>query len=164
MEKNIDIALLGLLERDSSLSEKELAIALSIPEKEVKTELTKLKEQGYIVGYQAIINWDKFDDEKANALIEVKATPQNGVGFEKIAHEIAKFEEVSAIYLMSGGFDFSVFIERKTMKEISAFVFDKLATVPGVTSTATHFILKKYKDHNIDMEPVDPDKRLVNIL
>jgi DNA-binding Lrp family transcriptional regulator len=164
METNIDIALLNLLERDSSLSEKELAMALSISEKAVKEKMTKLREQGYIIGYQAVVNWGKFDDEKASALIEVKATPQKGVGFEKIAHEIAKFSEVSAIYLMSGGFDFSVFIERKTMKEISAFVFDKLATVPGVTSTATHFILKKYKDHNIDMEPEDEDKRLVNIL
>lgn len=164
MKKEDQEKLLEFLEKDSTVSAEELSTQMNVPLEEIAPAIAKLESEGLICGYQAVVNWSKENDEKADALIEVKVTPQKGLGFDKIAHEIAKFDEVSAIYLMSGGYDFAVMLERKSMKEISKFVFEKLATLPSIASTATHFILKKYKDHKTILDGEESDKRIERML
>lgn len=158
------VKILELLEKDSSLTDEEIASLIGEEPKAVTNQIKQLKKDGFIVGYQAVINWGKENEEKADALIEVKVSPQKDKGFDAIAHDIAKFDEVSAVYLMSGGYDFAVMLERKTMKEISKFVFEKLATLPSISGTSTHFILRKYKDHKIVMDDGEKDRRVERIL
>ena len=160
MDNTKVVKILELLEKDSSLTDEEIGSLIGEKAADVTAEVKRLTKEGFICGYQAVIDWGKVQDELASALIEVKVTPQKGIGFDKVAHEISKFDEVSAVYLMSGGYDFAVMLERKSMKEISAFVFEKLATLPSISSTATHFILRKYKDHKIILDKEDEDKRV----
>ena len=151
--------ILKLLENNARLSVKEIAEELNIKEKEVVKLIGELEADKVICGYNAIINWDKITEEKCNALIEVKVTPQRGTGFDRIADRISRFYEVDSIYLISGGYDFMVIINGKSMKEVSSFVFNKLATIDYIQSTATHFVLKKYKDHGVDLQDKKSDKR-----
>ena len=151
--------ILELLEKNAKLSIKEIAEELDIKEKEALHLVGELEADHVICGYAAIINWDKITEEKCNALIEVKVTPQRGTGFDRIADRISRFDEVDSIYLISGGYDFMVIINGKSMKEVSSFVFNKLATIDYVQSTATHFVLKKYKDHGVLLEDKKIDKR-----
>lgn len=157
MEKKIE--LLSLLEKDSRLKEEELSKLLGIPQTEVDAIIKELEKEGVIRGYTAIINWEKVSEEKVNALIEVKAVPTRGFGFDKLANRIAKFDEVDSIYLTSGGFDFMIEIKGRSMREVSAFVFEKLSTLEDVHSTSTHFLLKKYKDHGVMLESENKDIR-----
>ena len=152
-------AILRLLENNARMSAKEIANELNIKEKEVIRLIGELEADKVICGYNAIINWDKVNDEKVDALIELKVTPQRGTGFDRIANRIAKFDEVDSVYLLSGGYDFMVEIKGRSMKEVSQFVFDKLATLDTVQSTATHFVLKKFKDHGISFEDKPKEKR-----
>ena len=151
--------ILELLEKNAKLSIKEIAEELDIKEKDALQLVGELEADHVICGYSAIINWDKITEEKCNALIEVKVTPQRGTGFDRIADRISRFDEVDSIYLISGGYDFMVIINGKSMKEVSSFVFNKLATIDYVQSTATHFVLKKYKDHGVLLEDKKIDKR-----
>ena len=151
--------LLELLEKNAKMSVKEIAEYLSISQKEVIKEIAELEADKVICGYSTIINWDKITEEKCNALIEVKVTPQRGTGFDRIADRIARSEEVDSVYLMSGGYDFTVVVNGKSMKEVSSFVFNKLATIDYIQSTATHFVLKKYKDHGVQIQDKPTDKR-----
>lgn len=153
--------ILEALEKDSRIDFKTLAITLGIEEAVLIDEIFKMEKEGIICGYHTLINWDKVGKEVVTALIEVKVTPQRGQGFDTIANRIAKYHEVTSVYLMSGGFDFMVLLEGKSMKEIAKFVFDKLATLDSVLSTATHFILKKYKDHGFSLEEDKQDKRML---
>ena len=121
-----------------------------------------MEQEHIICGYHTLINWDNTSEEKVTALIEVKVTPQRGMGFDKIAERIYQYNEVNAVYLMSGAFDFAVFIEGKTMKEVALFVSSKLSTLDSVLSTSTHFVLKKYKDHGtVLVEEVQDERMLV---
>ena len=121
-----------------------------------------MEKEHIICGYHTLINWDNTSEEKVTALIEVKVTPQRGMGFDKIAERIYQYNEVNAVYLMSGAFDFAVFIEGKTMKEVALFVSSKLSTLDSVLSTSTHFVLKKYKDHGtVLVEEVQDERMLV---
>ncbi len=151
--------LLSIIERNSRMSASELAVLLGTTEDEVKIELKKLEEEGIICGYHTLIDWEKTSLEKVNALIEVRVTPQRGQGFDKIAQRIYNYPEVRAVYLISGGYDLLVTLEEKTLKEISNFVTDKLSTLESVLSTATHFILKKYKDHGTILDKKEKDER-----
>lgn len=153
--------LLSIIEKNSRIGVKELAVLLGAEEIDVANEIAKLEADGIICGYHTLINWDKTSIEKVTALIEVKVTPQRGQGFDKIAERIYKYPEVRAVYLISGGFDLLVILEEKTLKEIANFVSDKLSTIDSVLSTATHFILKKYKDHGIMLSEKYEDKREV---
>ncbi len=145
-------AILSLLEKNSKLTFAEIAEHTGISEKEVIDTIKVLEEESVICGYNTLINWDKTEREFVTALIEVKVTPQRGNGFDKIAERIYSLEEVKAVYLMSGGFDLTVIIEAKSLKDIAFFVSDKLSPINAVTSTATHFVLKKYMDHGIILE------------
>lgn len=153
--------LLAIVEKNSRIDTKELAVLLGVQEIDIINELQKLQEDGIICGFHTLINWEKTDIEKVTALIEVKVTPQRGQGFDTIAERIYKYPEVRAVYLISGGFDLLVILEEKSLKEIANFVSDKLSTIDSVLSTATHFILKKYKDHGIMLSEKYEDKREV---
>ena len=151
--------ILMLLEKNAKMSVKEISDNLNVSQKEVIKEIAELEADKVICGYSTIINWDKITEEKCNALIEVKVTPQRGTGFDRIADRIARFEEVDSVYLMSGGYDFTVVVNGKSMKEVSSFVFNKLATIDYIQSTATHFVLKKYKDHGVKLLDKTFDRR-----
>ena len=153
--------LLSILEKNSRIDFKELAVLLGAEEATVLEEITKLEKEGVICGYHTLINWEKTSIEKVNALIEVKVTPQRGQGFDRIAERIYNYPEVRAVYLISGGYDLLVTLEEKTLKEIANFVSDKLSTLDSVLSTATHFILKKYKDHGTIINEQKVDEREV---
>lgn len=149
------------LELNSRIDLHDLAIMLGIEETELANEIAAMEEDKVICGYHTLINWDKTSKEVVTALIEVKVSPQRGIGFDMIAERIANFPEVTSAYLMSGGFDFMVLIEGKSMKEVARFVFDKLSTLESVLSTSTHFVLKKYKDHGVDLVKKKKDERMM---
>ena len=151
--------ILELLEKNAKVSIEDIASELNASKDDVIKAIGELEADKVICGYSTIINWDKITDQKCNALIEVKVTPQRGTGFDRIADRISRFDEVDSIYLISGGYDFMVIINGKSMKEVSSFVFNKLATIDYVQSTATHFVLKKYKDHGVLLEDKKADKR-----
>ena len=159
MELVMKEAILKLLENNARMSPKDISEELNISEQEVVKAIGELEADKVICGYNTIINWDKVTEEKCTALIEVKVTPQRGTGFDRIADRIARFDEVDSVYLLSGGYDFMVIINGKSMKEVSSFVFNKLATIDYIQSTATHFVLKKYKDHGIQLQDKPSDKR-----
>ena len=148
--------ILRLLEKNSRIDIKEIAILVGKTEAEVANEIAQMEKEGIIRGYYTLINWDNTNDERVSALIEVKVTPQRGIGFDKIAERISKFDEVKSVYLMSGGFDFTVILE-----EIAQFVTSKLSTLDEVLNTATHFVLKKYKDYGVTMMEEHKDERML---
>ena len=139
--------ILRLLENNSRIDLREAAILVGAQEAEVANAIADMEKEKIICGYYTLIDWDKTSEERVTALIEVRVTPQRGSGFDDIAERIMKYDEVKAVYLMSGGFDFTVIIEEKTMKEIAQFVTSKLSTLDSILNTATHFVLKKYKDY-----------------
>ena len=141
--------LLELLEQDCTQSPAQLAAQAGMTEAEAKDELRRLEEEGVILGYQAVIDWDRVKRENVTALIEVKVTPQSLAGFDRIAERIYQYEEVESCYLMSGDFDMTVIISGRTLREVANFVTQKLSTIDAVQSTATHFILKKYKENHL---------------
>ena len=153
--------LLSIIEKNSRIDFSELAVLLGASEGDVLKELESLEKEGVICGYHTLINWEKTTIEKVMALIEVKVTPQRGRGFDNIAERIYNYPEVKAVYLISGGYDLLVILEEKTLKEIAGFVSDKLSTLDSVLSTATHFILKKYKDHGTILNKESKDEREV---
>ena len=140
--------ILEILEQNSRYSDEEIAVMLGKSVEEVREAIRDYEERNIIAGYTALINWENTGSETVTALIQVKITPQRGEGFDKVAERIYKFDKVKACYLMSsGGFDLTVVVEGKTMKEVAMFVSGSLACQEYVTGTATHFVLKKYKDH-----------------
>ncbi|EHO52532.1 MULTISPECIES: Lrp/AsnC family transcriptional regulator [Lachnoanaerobaculum] len=151
--------ILSVIEKNSRIDIEELAILLGEDETAIANEIADMEKEGVICGYHTLINWDKTNNEKVNALIEVRVTPQKGMGFDNIAERIYQFSEVNAVYLMSGSFDFTVFIEGRTMRDVAQFVSDKLAPMDSVLSTATHFVLKKYKDHGTILSAKKKDER-----
>ena len=151
--------ILSVIEKNSRIDIAELAILLGEDETAIANEIADMEKEGVICGYHTLINWDKTNNEKVNALIEVRVTPQKGMGFDNIAERIYQFSEVNAVYLMSGSFDFTVFIEGRTMRDVAQFVSDKLAPMDSVLSTATHFVLKKYKDHGTILSAKKKDER-----
>ncbi len=151
--------ILSVIEKNSRIDIKELAILLGLNEIDVANELKALEDEGVICGYHTLIDWEKTSLEKVNALIEVRVTPQRGQGFDTIAERIYQYPEVSAVYLISGGYDLLVSLEGKSLKDISLFVSDKLSTLDTVLSTATHFVLKKYKDHGTILVSNKNDER-----
>ena len=151
--------ILKTIEKNSRISMKELAILLGKEELDVANEVAAMEAEGVICGYHTLINWEQTSLEKVNALIEVRVTPQRGQGFDNIAERIYKYPEVDAVYLISGGYDLLVSLEGKSLKEISSFVSDKLSTLDSVLSTATHFVLKKYKDHGTILSKKEEDER-----
>ena len=152
-------ALLKLLENNATLTAEQLAVALDTDVETVRSAISELEQNGTILGYKTIIDWEKTDREAVSAMIDVKLTPQKGRGFDRVAERIYNYPEVKSVYLMSGANDLSVLIEGKTMKEVAFFVSQKLATIDGVISTATHFVLHKYKDTGVLYDAPEIDER-----
>lgn len=155
--------LLHLLAKDSRLSVKDMAVMLDSTEEEIQKTLAEMEADGVICGYPTLINWDNTEFEHVAALIEVKVSPERGRGFYKVAERIYQFEEVESLYLMSGGFDLMVIIDGKSMKEVARFVSAKLSPMESVISTATHFILKRYKDYGLSLieGKVEDERQLI---
>ena len=153
--------ILNIIEKNSRVDTGELAVRLGTTEAAVVEEMARMENEGIICGYHTMINWEKTSDEKVTALIEVRVTPQRGEGFDHIAERIYKYPEVKSVYLISGGYDLLITLEGKTLKEVSTFVSDKLSTLESVLSTATYFILKKYKDHGTIMAKAQKDERMM---
>ena len=153
--------ILSYLEKNSKMDPREIAILLGTEPDVVENEIRKMEEEKIICGYHTMIDWDKTSSEMVTALIEVRVTPQRGQGFDSIAERIYKYPEVRSVYLISGGYDLMVILEGKTLKEVSQFVTDKLSTLDSVLSTATHFILKKYKDHGTIFDQKIKDERML---
>lgn len=151
--------LLSIIEKNSRIDLKELAVILGVRETDVVNELEDMEKEGVICGYHTLVNWEKTSNEKVTALIEVRVTPQRGQGFDSMAERIYRYPEVRSVYLISGGFDLMVILEGKTLREVSSFVSDKLSTLDRVLSTSTHFILKKYKDHGTIFVEKNEDER-----
>lgn len=154
--------ILNILDKDKkSISLAKLAQMLGTEEQEVADSLKKLEKENVIVGYKTIINWEKTERDVVTALIELRITPQRGEGFDRVAERIYKYPQVKALYLMSGAYDLAVTIEGKSMKEVALFVAQKLAPMDSIISTATHFVLKKYKEEGIVFKDDEKDTRQV---
>ena len=157
--------LLRIIERNSRIDLKDLAVLLGTQEIDIVNELQALEEEGIICGYHTMINWDKFDDEKVTALIGVKISPVRGEGFDRISTRISKFDEVKSVFLMSGSSnDLILTIEGESLKEVSHFVYEKIAPMDTVVSTATYFVLKKYKDHHMIMSGEQGEDERIQIM
>lgn len=141
--------LLKLLEDNARLSDEQLGMMLGKETGEIREMIERFEAERVVLGYKAIIDWDKTEREYVSAMIELKVTPQRDKGFGAIAKKITNFPEVQSVYLMSGSFDIMVLIEGRTMKEVALFVAEKLAPMESITSTATHFVLRKYKDKGV---------------
>ena len=153
--------ILTFIEKNSRINLKELAVMLGSDEVTVANEISEMEQEQVICGYHTMIDWDKTGVETVTALIEVRVTPQRGQGFDSIAERIYNYPEVKSVYLISGGYDLMVILEGKTLREVSSFVSDKLSTLDTVLSTATHFILKKYKDHGTIFAKKNKDERML---
>ena len=153
--------ILRAIEKNSKVSIDELAIMLGASKEEVESCMKEMEAEGIMCGYPTLIDWDKVTPDKLTALIEVKVTPQRGEGFDKIAERIYKFEEVESVYLMSGGFDLTVIIRGRSMVEVARFVSEKLAPMEAILSTATHFVLRRYKENGIVMKQDSKDERMI---
>ncbi len=151
--------LLSAIEKNSRIDVKELAVLLGVSEVDVVNEMAAMEAEGIICGYHTLINWDNTSVDKVTALIEVSVTPQTGQGFDTIAEKIYKYPEVRSVYLISGKYDLMVILEGKSLREVSSFVSEKLSGLDAVLSTATHFILKKYKDHGTVFKTKTDDER-----
>ena len=154
-------AILEILEKEPQIAVSDIAKQLNVSESDVKKNISKFEKDRIILGYRTVINWQQIHQNKVHALIEVKVTPERKVGFDAVAETIYRFPEVSALSLLSGGYDLLVEIEGESLVEISQFVSAKLATIKGVQSTVTHFILKKYKEKGVIFESNRDSKRLL---
>ena len=151
--------ILQLLEENARLTTEQMAVMCNLDEEEIKEKIKRLEDEGVILGYKALIDWDKTDREYVSAVIELKVAPQRDRGFDRIAEKIYNYSEVQSVHLMSGGYDLMLIIEGKTMREVAYFVAYKLAPIEDVVSTATHFVLKKYKDKGVIYKMPEKDER-----
>lgn len=151
--------LLSLIEDNAKLTEQQLAAMLGKTEEEIHHEIRQYEKAGVIKGYKALIDWEKVDRELITAFIEVKVTPQRDSGFEQVAERIMQFEEVDSVYLMSGGFDLAVTVQGRSFRDVAMFVAERLSPIENVLSTATHFLLRKYKDKGVLFGSEKTDER-----
>ena len=159
MEK-MEMSILNILTEDARTPISQIAVMLGEDEAKIADTIARLERQRIILKYPALVNWERVDVDQVEAMIEVRVTPQRGEGFEAIAEQIYRFEEVSSVYLMSGGYDLLVNMKARTMRQLALFVAEKLSTIEHVISTATHFVLKKYKDQGVLMDESTEDLRL----
>ena len=156
----LEMSILDILTEDARTPISQIAVMLGATEAQIADTVARLERQRVILKYPALINWEKVDVEQVEAMIEVRVTPQRGEGFEAIAEQIYRFDEVSSVYLMSGGYDLLVNMKARTMRQLALFVAEKLSTIEHVIYTATHFVLRKYKDQGVVMDESEEDLRL----
>ena len=157
----LETSLLDILKEDCRISLEKMAIMTGATLEEVGAAVDTLEQKKIILRYSPVINWDKTDRERVEAMIEVRVTPQRDIGFDAIARRIYRFDEVKSVYLMSGAYDLLVLVEARTLKELATFVAEKLSPLETVTGTATSFVLKRYKEEGVVFENDDTDRRLV---
>lgn len=145
----MNFEILKLLESDAKLTAEQIAVMLDLPLADVKAQINEFEANGTILGYKTVVDWEKTERESVTAMIDVKLTPQRDKGYDRVAEKIYNYPEVKSVHLMSGAYDLSVLIEGKTMKEVAFFVSQKLAPIEEVISTATHFVLHRYKDAGV---------------
>ena len=155
----MNLKLLKLLNKNARYRNEELAAMTGREEQEVAAEIKSMEEQGVIRGYKAVIDWERMDSAYVSALIELRVTPKAGLGFEEVAKKVMKYPEVESVYLMSGGYDLSVMVKGKTFQEVALFVAKELSTIDSVVSTATHFVLRRYKELDVELVNSDRDDR-----
>ena len=155
----MNLKLLKKLAANSNTSTADLAIMLGISEEEVKAEIKEMEDEGLIRGYKALIDWDRLDNVYVSAIIELKVTPKAGLGFEDVAAKVMRYPEVESVYLMSGVYDLSVVVKAKSFQDVAKFVAKELSTIESVTSTATHFVLRRYKDMDVELLGTRRDER-----
>ncbi len=155
----MNIKLLKLLNKDSRVSVADLAVMLGMSEEEVNAEISEMEREGVIRGYKAVVDWDRLDSAYVSAIIELKVTPKAGYGFEDIAAKVMRYPEVETVYLMSGVYDLSVVVKGKTFQDVAKFVAKELSTLESVTSTATHFVLRRYKELDVELLGSGKDER-----
>ena len=161
MNKEKREQILRLLEDNSRLAAREIAVMVDMSEDEVRAEIEAMEKEHIICSYHTLINWGKVREDDVTALVELRVTPQGGSGYEKLAEYIKEFPQVEMLYLVSGSYDFLVLVNGKTIKEVSLFISGKLASIPEVQSTVTHFTLTKYKELGVDFELIKTDGRMV---
>lgn len=159
MEK-LEMSILDILTSDARTPISQIAVMLGSTEAQIASTIARLERQRVILKYPALVDWDKVDVDRVEAMIEVRVTPQRGEGFEAIAEQIYRFDEVSSVYLMSGGYDLLVNMKARTVRQLALFVAEKLSTIEHVISTATHFVLRKYKDQGVVLDESQEDHRL----
>ncbi len=151
--------LLKLLSKNARYTNEQLAVMLGKTEAEVEAEIKEYEKKGIIGGYKAVIDWDSLDDPYVSAIIELNVVPKADLGFEEVAQRIAAYKEVESVYLMSGVYDLNVVVKGKTLQDIARFVARELATIDSVTSTATHFVMRRYKELDVSFLDSDKDDR-----
>lgn len=151
--------ILSLLSENAKYSCRDIAVMLGVEEEEVSAKIKELEQQGIIRKYKTVVDWERFDDAFVSALIELKVTPQPHAGFEEIARNVMKYDEVETVYLMSGGYDLCVIVTGRTFQEVAMFVAKELAPMKSVISTATHFVLRRYKELNVSLCDDNTDGR-----
>ncbi len=153
------LKLLKLLHKNSRLSLEEMATMLGVETNAIADAIDEMEKEGIIRGYKAVIDWERVDNTYVSALIELKVTPKATLGFEEVAEKVAKYPEVESVYLMSGGYDLTVIVKSKSFHDVAKFVAKELATMDGVTSTATHFVLRRYKELDVQLCDTNSDDR-----
>ncbi len=155
----MNIKLLKLLSKNAHYTTQELAVMTDMTEEQVKSEIEEMEKNGLIRGYKAVVDWERMDSANVSAIIELKVTPKAGLGFEEVALRVMKYPEVESVYLMSGGYDLSVMVKGKTFQEVALFVAKELSTIDSVLSTSTHFVLRRYKELDVELLGEDGDDR-----
>jgi len=155
----MNVKLLKLLSKNARYTVEELATLIGCGEDEIKKDLSQLEKEGLIRGYKTVIDWERLDSAYVSAIIELKVTPKAGLGFEEVARRVMKYPEVESVYLMSGGYDLSVVVKGKTFQEVALFVAKELSTIDSVLSTSTHFVLRRYKELDVELFGEDGDDR-----
>ena len=155
----MNVKLLKLLNKNSRTAPADLAVMLGMSEEEVRAEIAEMEREGLIRGYKAVIDWDQLDNAYVSAIIELKVTPKPGLGFEDVAAKVMKYPEVESVYLMSGVYDLNVVVKGKTRQDVANFVAKELSTIESVTSTATHFVLRRYKELDVELLGSRKDER-----
>lgn len=151
--------ILKILGKNGRLQNSQIAMITGLSEAEVEKEIREMEKEGLIRGYTAVIDWEKLDSAYVSALIELKVTPKASLGFEEIAEKVMKYPEVESVYLMSGAYDLCVIVKGKTFQQVAMFVSKELATIDSVLSTSTHFMLRRYKELDIELCNPDTDDR-----
>ncbi len=155
----MDKKILQLLEADARIAVADIAAITGKTEEEVKAEISGMEKEGVIRAYKGVIDWERVDDARVSAIIELKVAPKAGLGFEDVAERIARYPEVESVSLMSGAYDLNVVVRGKTFREVAMFVSKELAMIDSVTSTATQFVMRRYKEYDVNLIDSDKDKR-----
>lgn len=154
-----DRKILKLLEANARMETADIAVVTDLTAEEVEKRISALEKMGVICAYKSVIDWEKVDSDSVSAIIELKVTPKAGFGFEEVAARVAKYPEVESVYLMSGAYDLNVVVKGRTFHEVSNFVSRELAMIDSVTSTGTQFVMRRYKEYNVELTGDDEDGR-----